>query len=92
MIALDDGRIQIRDGSGKTILEGNAAAHAMTAPLLVRTPRGELVLVGTTGGLTALNADDLRPLGQVTLKGDQPRGTLTAKDLDGDGIVEILLI
>jgi outer membrane protein assembly factor BamB len=63
----------------------------MTAPLIVRTLRGELVLVGTRNGLTALNADDLRPLGRVTLKDDSPRGSLFAQDLDADGTPEVVM-
>jgi len=86
-----DGRVQLFDEVGKLIVEGNASAAATTAPLLVKTPRGESVLVGTNSGLTALNAADLRPLGRVTLKGDQPRGTLVAQDLDRDSIPEVLM-
>jgi outer membrane protein assembly factor BamB len=48
------------------------------------------VLVGTRNSLTALNAEDLRPLGRVTLK-DSPRGSLFAQDLDNDGMPEVVL-
>ena len=58
---------------------------------MVRTARGELVLVGTRSGLTALAADDLRPLGRVTLKDDSPRGSLIAQDLDNDGRSEVVM-
>jgi outer membrane protein assembly factor BamB len=91
MVALEDGRLQIFDDGGKLIRAGDAAGVAMTAPLIVRTLRGELVLVGTRNGLTALNADDLRPLGRVTLKDDSPRGSLFAQDLDADGTPEVVM-
>jgi outer membrane protein assembly factor BamB len=45
--------------------------------------------VGTREGLTALNAEDLRPLGRVTLK-DSPRDPLYAQDLDNDGTPEVV--
>jgi hypothetical protein len=50
------------------------------------------VLVGTRNGLTALDADDLRPLGSVVVKDDVPRGVLTAADLDGDGAPEVIML
>lgn len=91
MVVLEDGRLQIFDDSGKLIGSGNAGSPATTAPLLVRTARGELVLVGTRTGLTALAADELRPLGRLTFQGDAPYGTLTAQDLDGDGRPEVVM-
>jgi outer membrane protein assembly factor BamB len=90
VVALEDGRLQAFDESGKLTRSGDAAAAVTTGPLFVRTPRGQLVLVGTRNSLTALNAEDLRPLGRVTLK-DSPRGSLFAQDLDNDGMPEVVL-
>jgi outer membrane protein assembly factor BamB len=90
VIALEDGRLQAFDEQGKLIRSGDATTTITTGPLFVRTPGGRLTLVGTRNGLTALNAEDLRPLGRVTLK-DSPRGSLFAQDLDNDGIAEIVL-
>jgi outer membrane protein assembly factor BamB len=90
IVALEDGRLQVFDESGKLTRAGDAAAAVTTGPLLVRTARGALVLVGTKNGLTALNGEDLRPLGRVTLK-DSPRGSLYVEDLDRDGTPEIVL-
>ena len=90
-VALDDGGLHVFDESGKLIIAANAGSPATTAPLMVRTPRGELVLVGTRSGLTALAAEDLRPLGRVTLKDDVPRGSLIAQDLDSDGRSEVVM-
>jgi len=90
IIALADGRIQVFDENGKVTRSGDAAAPITTAPLFVKTPRGQFVLIGTRNGLTALNAEDLRPLGRVTLK-DSPQGSLFAQDLDNDGIPEVIL-
>jgi outer membrane protein assembly factor BamB len=91
VVALDDGGLHVFDEQGKSIIAANAGSPATTAPLLVRTAHGELVLVGTRSGLTALTAEDLRPLGRVTLKGDTPRGKLIAQDLDGDGRSEVVM-
>ena len=55
-VALDDGGLHVFDESGKLIIAANAGSPATTAPLTVRTARGELVLVGTRSGLTALAA------------------------------------
>jgi outer membrane protein assembly factor BamB len=91
MIALEDGGLHVVDESGKAIASSNAGSAATTAPLLVRTTRGDLVLVGTRSGLTALTADELRPLGRVSLNDDTPRGTLHAPDLEGDGRAEVVM-
>ncbi len=91
VVALDDGGLHVFDESGKLIIAANAGSPATTAPLIVRTARGELVLVGTRSGLTALAAEDLRPLGRVTLKEDAPRGSLIAQDLDSDGRSEVVM-
>ncbi len=90
LIALEDGRLQIFDETGKLVRSGDAAAPITTAPVFVRTPRGQFVLVGTGHALTALNAETLSPLGRVTLK-DSPRGSLFAQDLDSDGTPEVIL-
>ena len=90
LIALEDGRLQIFDETGKLVRSGDAAAAITTAPLFVRTPRGQFVLVGTGHALTALNAENLSPLGRVTLK-NSPQGSLFAQDLDSDGTPEVIL-
>jgi outer membrane protein assembly factor BamB len=91
VVALEDGGLHVFDEQGKAIVAANAGSPATTAPLVVRTAQGELLLVGTRSGLTALAAEDLRPLGRVTLKDDSPRGTLVAQDLDGDGRAEVVM-
>lgn len=91
MIALEDGRLQIIDEYGKLTRSSDAGSPATTSPVFVRSARGALVLVGTKNGLTALSAADLHPLGRVALSNDAPRGALSARDLDGDGIAEVLM-
>ncbi|HKP35810.1 MAG TPA: PQQ-binding-like beta-propeller repeat protein [Pyrinomonadaceae bacterium] len=91
MIALDDGRLQVVDQAGKVTRSADAGSPATTAPVFVRTARGGLILIGTKSGLTALNAADLRPLGRIALKDETPRAGLTVRDLDADGIAEVIM-
>jgi outer membrane protein assembly factor BamB len=92
MIAFENGRLEFRAVNGKTIRSGNAGSPATTKPLFVSGPRGGLVLLGTRGGLTAFDSEDLRALGRVALKDDTPRGTLSAADLSGDGVAEVIML
>jgi PQQ-like domain len=92
MVALDDGRIAVIDQNGKLAQMADAASPATTAPVFVRNARGGLVLIGTKSGLTALDATGLKPLGRITLKDEAPRGTLSVRDLDADGLAEVILI
>jgi outer membrane protein assembly factor BamB len=92
MIAYDSGHVEIRDAAGAVVRSGDAGSPATTPPLYVRGRSGDLILVGTRAGLTALTAEDLRPLGMVAIKDDAPRGVLTAQDLDADGFPEVIMM
>jgi outer membrane protein assembly factor BamB len=92
MIAFENGGLEVRDLYGKTIRSGNAGSPATTKPLFVSGPRGGLVLLGTRGGLTAFDSEDLRALGRVALRDDTPRGTLSTADLFGDGVAEVIML
>lgn len=89
-LAYDSGDIEIRDAAGAVTRSANVNSFATTGPLFVRGRRGDLILVGTREGLTALTAD-LRPLGRMAIPNDAPRGTLVAPDLDADGVAEIIM-
>src|SRR5207237_9944039 len=91
ILAYDTGRIEIRDGAGAVIRSGDAGSAATTAPLLIRSATGNLVLVGTRDGLTALTANDLHPIGRVAIRDEAPRGILMAQYLDGDGNIEVIM-
>lgn len=90
-LSFDNGDLQIRDGAGTLIHAVNVSSPATTAPLFVKGRRGDLLLIGTREGLNALTADELRPLGRVSIPDDAPRGTMVAQDLDGDAVAEIIL-
>lgn len=89
-LAYESGDIEIRDAAGTVTRAANVNSFATTAPLFVRGRRGDLILVGTRDGLTALTAE-LRPLGRMAIPNDAPRGNLVAQDLDGDGVAEIIM-
>ena len=91
MFAFDNGLVEVRDSAGAIVRSGEAGSPATTPPLFVNGARGGLILVGTRSGLTAMSAEDLRPLGRVTLNGDAPRGTLGAADLNADGAAEVIM-
>jgi len=91
ILAYDTGRIEIRDSGGAVIRSGDAGSAATTAPIFIRRATGNLVLVGTRYGLTALTANDLHPIGRVAIRDEAPSGRLMAQDLDGDGNIEVIM-
>ncbi|MFN2577271.1 MAG: PQQ-binding-like beta-propeller repeat protein [Pyrinomonadaceae bacterium] len=91
LIAYENGNVEMRDKRGAVVRFGSARSPATTGPVVIKGRRQTLVLLGTREGLTAMAAGDLRPLGRVTIKDDGPRGDLIAKDLDGDGVAEVIM-
>jgi outer membrane protein assembly factor BamB len=91
LLGYETGDVELRDQSGIRIRSGSAGSPATTGPILVKGRQQDLVLIGTREGLTAMRAADLRPLGREAIKGDAPRGTLVAQDLDGNGVPEVLM-
>jgi outer membrane protein assembly factor BamB len=92
VLAYDTGQVEIRNIAGGVVRSGDAGSPALTPPLFIRGRSGDVLLVGTQGGLTALTAGELNPLGMVAIKGDAPRGTLAAEDLDRDGSPEVIMM
>ena len=92
LLAFANGRIEVRDETGAVVRSGDAGSAVTTSPLFVKGSHAPFVMVGTKNGLTALNADDLRPLGRVAIKDDVARGALAAEDLNGDGAAEVLMV
>ncbi|MDX6383109.1 MAG: hypothetical protein QOK48_682 [Blastocatellia bacterium] len=92
VLAYESGRIEVRNIAGDVVRSGDAGSAATTQPLFVKGRSGDIILLGTRGGLTALNPSDLSPLGMVAIKDDTPRGTLAAADLDGDGSLEVIMM
>jgi outer membrane protein assembly factor BamB len=92
ILAYDTGQIEVRDLAGAVVRSGSCGSPATTPPIFIKSRRGDFILVGTRGGLTALTADELSPLGMVAIKDDAPRGTLAVQDLDGDGSPDVIMM
>jgi outer membrane protein assembly factor BamB len=92
LLALNNGKLDVRNPAGDSTLSIKLDAALTTAPLIVRAPRGQIVMIGTESGLVALSAADLEPLWRVATEGDAPQGVLAATDLDGDGADEVVMI
>ena len=92
ILAYENGRIEIRDQSGRVLRAGDTASTNSTGPLFVKAAPSGLIIVGTKSGLTGLRPDDLRPLVRATLGDDTPTESLAAGDLDGDGNAEVIML
>lgn len=90
LVPLDDA-IELRSVDGKHLHTIKAGATLTTAPVVVSTARGKLILVGTRSGLAAFDADGFAPLGRIVLDGgDYPIGALSRSD--GPGLVDTLIM
>ena len=92
VISLEGGVIEMRDSRGERVRSVKLDTSLTTAPIVVQAQRETLVLAGTESGLLVLDATDLRPLRRIAMEGDAPRGMLTAADLDGDGVIEVVMV
>lgn len=92
LLATKDGTLTLRGMNGEQLLSTKLDGGITTGPLLVTSNRGTLVTVGSETGLFALEASKLTPLGKITTESDVVRGTLASVDLEGDGLMEIVLV
>lgn len=92
VFALDGGMLDVRNSSGERVRSVKMDTTITTPPLVLPSSHGTLVLVGTESGLISLSADDLKPLGRIATESDAPAATLSARDLDGDGAAEVLML
>lgn len=89
---LDNNQLDIRRRDGAVVRAIKFDVPFTTPPLVLVTPRGTLVIVGTRNGLIFFEGSELKPLGRITTEKDAPRGRLTAADLDNDGMIEIVMV
>ena len=92
ILALDNGMLDVRNLAGISIMAIKLDAAITTNPLIVKSPRGRLVMLGTDAGLVALDASDLTPLWRVATSPDAPTGVLTSSDLESNGTEEVVMI
>ena len=90
--ALEGGMIDVRNSRGERVRSIKMDTKITTPPLVIATPRGTIVIVGTENGLISLNAEDLKPMGRIATEGDAPAGLLNSADLDADGAPEVLML
>ena len=92
LMALNNGTIDVRNLAGVNILAIKLDSTITAGALVVRAPRGPLVMLGTEAGLVALNAADLTPLWRVATESDAPAGILSSANLDADGGDEVVMV
>ena len=90
--ALDNRQLEIRKRDGTLVRAIKFDVPFTTPPLILATPRGTLVTIGTDHGLLFFEGSELKPLGRITTEQDAPRGRLTASDIDNDGTIEIVMV
>lgn len=90
-LSLKGAELDIRKADGERLRAVKFDVPFVTPPLVIAGPRGTLVVVGTEHGLLLLNGD-LHPLGRISTEDDAPHGRLAAADLDGNGVVEIVMV
>ena len=92
LIPLKNGLIELRTFEGKYARSFKLASEATTQPLVVKTRRGNMLLIGIKNGLAAFDASSLQPLGTISLEaGDSPIGAPSVVDLDADSFPEIVM-
>lgn len=90
--SLDNRQLEIRRRDGTLVRAIKFDVPFTTQPLVLATPRGTLVTIGTDHGLLFFEGSELKPLGRITTEQDAPRGRLTAADIDNDGTIEIVMV
>jgi outer membrane protein assembly factor BamB len=90
--ALENRQLEIRKRDGSVVRAIKFDVPFTTPPLVLATPRGTLVVIGTDHGLLFFEGADLKPLGRITTEQDAPRGRLTAADLNADDTIEIVMV
>jgi len=91
-IATKAQQLEIRRRDGSVVRAIKFDVPFTTPPLVIATPRGTLVVIGTKHGLLFFEGSELKPLGRITTEKDVPRGRLTAADMDNDGTIEIVMM
>ncbi|MBV9394497.1 MAG: PQQ-binding-like beta-propeller repeat protein, partial [Methylobacteriaceae bacterium] len=91
-LALKGGVLDVRRANGERAHAVKVDVEYTTPPLIVTTPRGTALWIGSEHGLLAINTADLQPIGRIPTEGDMPRGALVAADLHGDGGSDIVIV
>jgi outer membrane protein assembly factor BamB len=90
-LTLKGAQVEVRLANGKRLRGVKFDVPFITPPLVLAGARGTLVIVASEHGLLYMDGT-LKPLGRVTTEGESPRGRLAAADLDGDGVLEVVMV
>jgi outer membrane protein assembly factor BamB len=86
------GLIDIRDRKGVRLRYTKLDTETTTSPVMARTGRETLVVVGTERGLVALDAATLKPRWHAETPGNAPTGSLSVADLESKGTDYVVMI
>jgi hypothetical protein len=86
------GVLEVISRSGSRLRTTNLETEISTAPVLVRTGRDVLLIVGTEKGLLGLDAATLKPRWRIETPGDVVTGSLGVADLDGNGADDVVML
>jgi outer membrane protein assembly factor BamB len=89
-VSLAGGTIDVRKLDGTRFRAVKFDVGFTTAPMILTSASGTLIIAGTEHGLLFLNGENMQPLGKITTEDDSPRGRLGGADLNNDGVAEIV--
>ena len=93
VLSLKNNGVEIRGADGSVLHSEKLKSEVTTAPFVVN--RGSeiiMAVLGTQDGLLALTVPDFKLMGRIAVDDDTLRGTISSADLDGDGVIEIILV
>jgi outer membrane protein assembly factor BamB len=86
------GVLEVLSRSGSRLRTTSVETEISTAPVLVRTGRDVLLVVGTEKGLLGLDAATLKPRWRVDTPSDAVTGSLGVADLDANGADDVVML
>lgn len=93
IVPLQGDAIEVRKANGEYLRTVRTNGNLTTAPIVARTTRGTLILVGTSNGLATFDANSFAPLEPTLLYGgDYPTGTLSVAPPGASGFTETLIM
>lgn len=85
-------RLQMLGADGSVLKEAESDSALTTAPVVVKRGDLTLLVVGTDKGASAFSLPEMKLLGKIVSEGDAVRGDLNTADVDGDGLLEIVML
>ena len=93
IVPLQGDGIEVRKADGEYLRTIRTNGSLTTAPVVAKTARGTLILIGTSNGLATFDANSFAPLESTLLYGgDYPTGTLSLVPVGGSGFNDTLIM